>query len=152
MPQECLNFCMNSLVCIFFSSLGGNSNEQTHNLAFPQIYNRVAGGGWGQAASPCWVKPQYLLQLCPQHTLQPLFPSPLHNQWSDKNSFPSITVYSLENATRLNFHDKDSEKRDSRDTVAFDDLLTLTPHATGKGAFRFSDVCTEPSSNMAWYS
>lgn len=52
MPQECLNFCMNSLVCIFFSSLVGTPTDKAHDLAFPQI---SLGSGWGvggQAASP----------------------------------------------------------------------------------------------------
>lgn len=37
MPQECLNFCVNSLVCMFFSFLVGTPIDKAHDLAFPWI-------------------------------------------------------------------------------------------------------------------
>ena len=126
MPQECLNFCMNSLVCIFFSLLVGTPIDKAHDLAFPQISlgSGTVGGALGGKGDP----PS---DSTPQHTLQPLSSLTLFTTNDQKkNNFPSITVYSLENATRLwfwIFMKQDSEKRDSRDTVALDDLLTLTP-------------------------
>jgi len=57
MPQECLNFCMNSLVCIFLSLLVGTLIDKAHDLAFPQI---SLGSGWGvgEGQPRLLVKPQ----------------------------------------------------------------------------------------------
>ena len=71
MPQECLNFCMNSLVCIFFSLLVGTPIDKAHDLAFPQISlgSGTVGGALGGRAT--------LLLILPPNTHSSLFlPSP----------------------------------------------------------------------------
>lgn len=73
MPQECLNFWVNSLVCIFFSLLVGTQIDKAHDLAFPRMPGRAASRA-GELRVP----------FCPPilpHTYSSLFlPSPSHNQ------------------------------------------------------------------------
>lgn len=65
MPQECLNFFVNSLVHIVFSLLVGTPKDKNHDLAFP----------WTSLVGTRMVSPtgeQYFLFPISSQTFQPL--------------------------------------------------------------------------------
>lgn len=156
MPQECLNFCVNSLVCIFFILLVGTLIDKAHDLGFPWV---SLGGCKGSLS--CWWIPSAPSSPSnsPSQPFQPFSSLALFiTNVKKERALLLITGYSLENATRFWFwifmrQDSENRRRAQRGCCLW---WPVYPSPTRLGrdhsAFDFRMTAHDPSSNIACHS